>query len=173
MASGTPTRGDAVRLPRKKWTNEKKARFLEVLGEALNISEAARAVQMDRTGAYALKDRDPAFAQSWRAALDKAYDEVELRLLRDSRDGATRTETVHDAQSGAIKQTKTVHDYPHAVAIRLFLSHQQEVAEHRTALAQARNDEDVIARVRAHMDEVRARLQKRAAAADAAQTDDA
>ncbi len=173
MASGTPTRGDAGRLPRKEWTNEKKARFLEVLGEALNISEAARAVQMDRTSAYALKDRDPAFAESWRSALDKAYGEVELRLLRDSRDGGTRTETVHDVQSGTVKQTKTVHDYPDAVAIRLFLSHQQEVAEYRAALAQARNDDDVIARVRAHMDEVRARLQKRADAAGAAQSDDA
>lgn len=161
MTSDTSSRGDAARPERQRWTVEKKRSFLAVLAESLNVSEAARAVEMDRTSAYAVKGRDPAFAQGWRAALDDAYGEVEMRLLHDSRDGATRTETVRDAETGVVKQTKTVHDYPHAVAIRLLLSHQQEVALHRATLVKAQDDEDVIARVRAHMDDIRARLQER------------
>lgn len=161
MTSDTPKRGDAMCPVRQQWTKEKKQRFLEVLADTLNVSEAARAVGMDRSHVYAVKARDPAFAQGWRAAFDDAYDEVEMRLLHDSRDGETRTETVHDVQTNTVKQKKTVHAYPHAVAMRLLFAHRREVALHRAARAQMQDDEDVIARVRAHMDEVRDRLQRR------------
>lgn len=154
---------DGARTPRyKRWSTQLKKRFLKTLAETLNVSEAARAVQMDRARAYALKDRDPAFARGWRDALDQAYGEVEVLLLQQSRDGSVRTETVRNEATGEVRQTKTVHSYPLGVASRLLLSHKDEVAAHRAMLAQTEADADTINRVRAQMDAVRARMAARA-----------
>ena len=66
------------------WTPERIATFLEVLADTGLVTEAARVTGMDRSGAYALRNRDPIFAAAWRAALSNARPQVADGLLERS-----------------------------------------------------------------------------------------
>lgn len=145
------------RRPRR-WNKRRRQRFLDHLAESCNVSAAARAADMDRSSAYDLKDRDPAFARRWGAALEQAHGALEWRLLEVSNEGSVRTEMSLDVKTREPTQIKLVHSYPLTVALRLFLSHRAEVAAFRGAEAASEEDMAVAARVRAHMDEVRGRL---------------
>ena len=52
-----------------EWTSERAVTFIVTLGTSRCVTLAARAAGMSRKSAYALKNRDPAFAAAWRAAL--------------------------------------------------------------------------------------------------------
>ena len=59
------------------WTAVRRAIFLDMIGHGTNVAAAARCAGMSRQSAYALRDRDPAFAAEWDALLE----EREQRLL--------------------------------------------------------------------------------------------
>jgi hypothetical protein len=61
-------------------------------------------------------------------------------------------------KDGAVRQIKITHSYPHMIAIRLLQAHREEVQAFRAAGAQRDGYEVVAARVRTHMELVRARL---------------
>ena len=56
--------------PRRKgeWTESKVVTFIVTLAALRSVTFAARAAGMSRKSAYALRDRDPAFAAAWEAA---------------------------------------------------------------------------------------------------------
>lgn len=143
---------------KRGWTQTKRKTFLALLQATSNVAEAARTVGIGVSTAYALKRRDPEFAEAWREALDIGYGELEMTLLRHALHGSERIETVRDGATGTIKQIKTVHSYPLALAMRLFLAHRDEVEAFRCSQALHQGQDDVAARVRTQMDEVRARL---------------
>jgi hypothetical protein len=60
------------RRPRRsgEWTPDKAATFIVTLAATRCVTLAARAAGMSRKSAYALKDRDCAFAEAWNAALE-------------------------------------------------------------------------------------------------------
>src|SRR5205085_8790908 len=58
--------------------------FLEVLADTGIATDAVRAAGMERSGAYALRNRDPVFAAAWRAAQIKARPQVADGLLERS-----------------------------------------------------------------------------------------
>ncbi len=157
-------KGDAegTRLRRRRrarrWTTRRRTRFLEALAESCNISAAAREAGMDRSSAYDLKDRDPAFARGWKTALERAHADLEWHLLEVSRKGVIRTELVIDPATQEKKHLKLIHSYPLTVAFRLFLSHQVEVERFRAAGGTVQKSGDAEARVLARIAEVRARL---------------
>jgi hypothetical protein len=66
------------------WTGERMARFLEVLADTGIVTEACRAVGMNRDSAYALRNRDPVFAAAWAAAQSKARPLVADGILERS-----------------------------------------------------------------------------------------
>jgi hypothetical protein len=140
-----------------RWTQRRSERFLEELGRSLNVRHSAARIGMSVSSAYRRKQRDPAFARAWAEALDMAYAELEMELLRQSLEGSVRTEEVRDGD-GVLKQVKTVRSYPHGLAVRLLMAHREEVLAFRLASAQRQGEADVGARVRAHMDLVRARI---------------
>jgi hypothetical protein len=74
-----------ARTPRHDgWTPDRIATFLETLADTGLITEAARAADMDRSGAYPLRNRDPVFAAAWRAAQTHARRGVADALLERS-----------------------------------------------------------------------------------------
>jgi hypothetical protein len=74
--------------------------------------------------------------------VEQGYSELEMLLLRQSLHGSTTTETVEDGE-GQCKQIKTVHSYPHTIALRLFQAH-QSTAEAVRAEQDASPDSDQI-----------------------------
>lgn len=154
---GTP-RTQYYRPRRSSWTDKKMAKFLDVLRVTSNVTEAARAVKMDISGAYALRKRDATFAAGWAEALEQGYAELEMLLLRQSIHGSERTEQVDDGIEGGKKRTKTVHSYPHAMAIRLLMAHRGAVAAYRAEQGIDRPGNDTLhAEIHAKIALVRAR----------------
>jgi hypothetical protein len=141
-----------------RWNAKRRQTFLAVLSQTANVKRAAERAKMSLPSAYDLKKRDPAFAAAWRAALETGYSELELSLIRQSIEGSERIERVEIGAERALKYVKTVRSYPFAVAMWLLRAHRAEVLAQREAEGRQHQDEDVGARVRAHMDLVRARL---------------
>lgn len=63
------------------WTKTKRKQFLDLLAETCNVRRSCEAVGMGRRSLYALRHRDPGFAELWRIALRTGYDRLEERLL--------------------------------------------------------------------------------------------
>lgn len=144
-----------------RWARGQARRFLEHLAESSNVAEAARVAGLTTSQVYYRKRRDPAFAADWAQALETGFSELELLLLRHSLHGSERLEVVTDGATGTVKQVKKVRSHPLALALRLHLLHREEVLRNRAtdaAASRTESEEEVIARVRAAMAEVRARL---------------
>lgn len=121
------------RTPRKTgWTKARRAKFLQLLKESCNVTDSVRAVGLTLPAAYALRKRDPEFAAGWAEALEQGYAELEMHLLRQSIFGAKTTEIVEDGTENGSKKTKTVHSYPHVIALRLLLAHKDKVHAYRS-----------------------------------------
>lgn len=163
MADGTERDGAAAGASRvlcgRRWNKAKEAIFFEALAATCNVAHSAEMAGMGKCGAYQRKQRDPAFAAAWRQALGIGFAELEMQLLRQSLNGSIRTETVIDSATGAAKQVKTVHSFPHNVGIRLLLVHREEVERYRRFEAAAGHGKSEIAeRVRTELAKVRALL---------------
>ncbi|MET0248554.1 MAG: hypothetical protein ABW164_02370, partial [Sphingobium sp.] len=75
--------GPQLKAVRKRgWTAARRARFLTVLAQTCNVTEAVRAAGKDLGSAYYLKKIDPGFARAWAEALSIGYDELETLMLR-------------------------------------------------------------------------------------------
>lgn len=63
------------RRPRRagEWSSERAVTFIVTLAATRSVTLAARAAGMSRKSAYALRDRDPAFASAWSAAALAAF----------------------------------------------------------------------------------------------------
>lgn len=163
---------DGVQPPRRRrrarraWTKRRRTAFLKTLAESCNVSAAARAAGMDRSSAYDLKDRDPEFQRGWGKALEQAHSELGWRLLQICKDGAFRTELSFDLKTREPKHLKVTRTDAVTVMVRLYDSHQAEVSAFRVAEGRSGDEEDVGARVRAHMDLLRKRLIDQAVVAE-------
>ncbi|MGQ0661755.1 hypothetical protein [Sphingosinicella sp.] len=69
---------------RQSWTRELRDAFRDTLAETCNVKMAAAAAGKTPSCCYALKLRDPEFAEEWRLALAVGYGRVEERLIRDA-----------------------------------------------------------------------------------------
>lgn len=145
------------------WTKDKRNIFLAMLSTCLNVRRAVEAVGLSYSAAYQFKRRNAEFAREWAEALDQGYENIELELMRQAIEGCERTETVQETIDGPVTQVKIVRTQPHGMALRLLQAHRVEVQVHRMGQDEREADEDVAARVRAHMDIVRERLRREAA----------
>lgn len=150
--------GEAGAAKRQYWTKAREAAFFAELGASANVTRSAAAAGMSVRAAHLRRQRNPAFAAAWLAALDQGYAELEALLLRQAMDGTERVETVVD-EAGQVKQTKTVRSFPHGVAMRLFLCHRDAVERYRIMMAAGAEDDPALAaKIRAEMARVRERL---------------
>ena len=69
------------------WTGEAMAKFLETLAETGIVLEACDVACKSSTGAYALRRRDPLFAEAWETALRIARDRLADTLLGRALEG--------------------------------------------------------------------------------------
>lgn len=157
-------RGDAA-VPQRTiirkdgWTLRRRAKFLEILRMTSNVSEAARAVRLSVTGAYDLRRRDHGFAEQWMEALEEGYAELEMALLRQALHGSKVTETLDDGTEGGARRTKTVHSYPHAMGLRLLMSHRDKIAAYRQEQGIHRPGTDAVREeIQRRIDETRERI---------------
>ena len=161
-------RGDhVVKAPRKKgvglrhytrWTKQRKEAFLEVLAATSNVSEAARAVKMERRGAYVLKAKDAEFAAAWAIALERGYCELEMHLVRQVRDGTLRTEKIYDCEKGDVTHIKLIHSFPLAVGMALLSAHRAQVEAHRLAVLGDGASANALEQLEGELDRIRDRL---------------
>ncbi len=143
MVVQTCKRGSAepraqMRRARKDgWTAERRTLFLDVLATTCNVAEAVRTVGMTVSSVYELRKRDAAFFAQWEEALERAWGELEMWVMRQVMNGTERVETVREGEpeTGKVKVTKTIKSYPLTVAMRLLLSHHGTVERYRAARA--------------------------------------
>ena len=144
--------------PLPRWTKQRREDFLAVLAETCNVSEAARSVQMDRSGVYSLKARDADFAQAWRAALERGYSELELHLIRQARDGTWRTEKIYDLEKDDVTHIKFTHSFPLTVGVHLLNSHRAQVQAYRREAVKDDAPDEAAAQLNAELNRIRERL---------------
>lgn len=118
--------------------------FLAHLIETSNVTAAARAAGIAPSRAYRVRQEDPNFAAQWRVALAQGYENLEMELLGYLRDPATDRKL--DVANG----------------LRLLAQHRQFVA-HQRALADNRDEQDVLDSIDAMIDEMRERSAANAA----------
>lgn len=83
MKVGSPTK-------RAERTDRARTRFIEVLRESCNVSEAARAAGIGRRTAYEWREKDRAFADDWEDAEEEAADKLEREAWRRAVDGVDK-----------------------------------------------------------------------------------
>lgn len=78
---------DHLTMRHDGWTGEAMAKFLETLAETGIVLDACDAAGRSRQAAYALRRRDPLFAQAWELALGNARERLADTLLARSLEG--------------------------------------------------------------------------------------
>ena len=81
------------------WTGFSRRLFLSILAESGKVAEACDATGLVRSGAYALRNRDPVFAAGWDAAAALARVPLADRLAEQAIDGITDTVTRADGST--------------------------------------------------------------------------
>ncbi|OAN53536.1 hypothetical protein [Sphingobium sp. TCM1] len=159
QAAGGAVRAQKRRPRRDGWSKADVGRFMAVLAETCNASEAARAVGKCRAGAYDRRRRDPAFGRAWDAALDMGYAEIEAMLMREVLFGSETEEITLDGE-GVVKARKVKRGRNLAIALRLLSFHHDRVLKIRAANdagGDRPDSPDAVARVRRALEEIRRR----------------
>ena len=82
VVNGGKNRVVQMRTVRKDgWTAVRRAAFLLAVSMTANVTTAAASAGMTRSGANALRRREPAFAALWAQAMKDGYDRLEEALL--------------------------------------------------------------------------------------------
>jgi hypothetical protein len=118
------------KVRRDGFTAEKRAIFLGELAQTMNVLQASRVAAVSSKSAYALRRRDPAFAEAWREALAEAYDKVEALLVQRAILGLSTEPT----EAGEIGKLQGLSERG---LLGLLGHHRQAVKEHREIQARA------------------------------------
>ena len=108
---------------RRDWTKAKAAKFLGVLAETCNVSEACRQTGISMTVVYRRRKMDAKFRTAWNETLSGAYSRLELVLLERAFDGTEKTFTRADGSEERMRE------YPNHIALRLLQMHRDTVME--------------------------------------------
>ncbi|UYY57519.1 hypothetical protein [Sphingomonas sp. S2-65] len=76
--------GAQVRAEKGGWTKARREAFLAELARTANVRASAASVGLTFQSAYALRQRDPVFADAWIRSVCVAYETVEMLLLERS-----------------------------------------------------------------------------------------
>lgn len=112
---------------RAKRTDAREEKFLTVLRETCNVTEAARAAGIGRRTAYEWRDGDEAFRDKWDEAEQEAADRLEREAWRRAVEGVEKPVTFQ----GAI--TDTYREYSDRMLEMLLKAHRPEKFKDRQA----------------------------------------
>ena len=110
----------------RDWSKAKAARFLAVLAETCNVSEACRQSEVSVTTAYRRKRVDAGFRAEWIDAIATAYQRLELMLLERAFIG---TEKVVRRKDGSEERMM---EYPNQLGLTLLKMHRDTAIEAST-----------------------------------------
>ena len=108
---------------KRDWSKAKADRFLGVLAETCNVSEACRRSRVPMTVAYRRRKMDAGFRAGWIEAIAMAYSRLELVLLDRAFNG---TEKVTVRRDGTEERMR---EYPNHIALRLLQMHRDTAIE--------------------------------------------
>jgi hypothetical protein len=89
---------------RTKFTKQAKCKFIEVLRDTCNVSEAARAIGVSRGYAYQYKGEHADFSCLWDEAEQEAVDAVEMEARRRGVEGWEEPVFYKGEQCGTIRR---------------------------------------------------------------------
>ena len=115
---------------RRDWSKAKANRFLGVLAETCNVSEACRQTGISMTVVYRRRKMDARFRAAWNETLSGAYSRLELVLLDRAFNGTEKVMTRHD---GSVDRMR---EYPNHIALRLLQMHRETVIETESEMAE-------------------------------------
>ena len=115
---------------KRDWSKAKAEKFLKVLAETCNVSEACRKSGVPMTVAYRRRKMDAAFRAEWAEMIVIGYHRLEGVLLQRAFDGTDRTVTKKDGSE------ERIHEYPNQMGLQLLKMHREMASEgdaHMTA----------------------------------------
>ena len=112
---------------RSKATHRAKKRFVEALRIAANVTEACRAMNINRRTAYEWKKADPEFAAEWEEAISEAVENLEREAWKRAAEGWDVPITYQGVVTGQQKM------YSDRLMELLLKAHRPEKYKDRTA----------------------------------------
>lgn len=125
-------------------SNKWRIEFLQKLAETSNVTQSAAHAGVSQSRAYKVRRGDAEFASQWRAALLEGYEHLELEVL------------------GYLRAAEPARKMDVAGALKLLALHAQTVARER-AMADNRDEQEVLDSIDAMIDEMRERAAANAA----------
>src|SRR5256885_8650292 len=107
----------------RDWSKDKAAKFLSVLADTCNVSEACRRSGVPMTVAYRRRKMDAAFRSGWLEAIAAAYSRLELVLLDRAFNG---TEKVIRRRDGSEERML---EYSNQLGLMLLKMHRESAIE--------------------------------------------
>jgi hypothetical protein len=108
---------------KRDWSKAKAEKFLSVLAETCNVSEACRRSRVPMTVVYRRRKMDAAFRAQWVETIGEAYQRLELVLLERAFNG---TEKVITRRDGSVERMR---EYPNHIALQLLKMHRETAIE--------------------------------------------
>lgn len=112
----------------RDWSKVKAEKFLSVLAETCNVSEACRCSGVPMTVAYRRRKMDAAFRAGWIEAIGQGYQLLEGVLLDRAFNG---TEKVFTRKDGSEER---VREYPNQLGLALLKMHRETAIQANTEM---------------------------------------
>lgn len=120
---------------KRDWSKAKADRFLRVLGETCNVSEACRRSRVPMTVAYRRRKMDAGFRAAWVQTIGEAYQRLELMLLERAFNGTERIIRRRDGSEEFMRE------YSDRLALQLLKMHRETAAEAEDDMSEEDADE--------------------------------
>lgn len=108
---------------KRDWSKAKATRFLTVLGDTCNVSEACRRSKVPMTVVYRRRKMDAGFRAEWIETIGMAYQRLELVLLERAFNG---TERVIRRRDGSEERMR---EYSNQLGLKLLQMHRETAME--------------------------------------------
>ena len=114
---------------KRDWSKAKAERFLTVLGQTCNVSEACRRSRVPMTVAYRRRKMDAGFRAAWAEAIAVAYSRLEMILLERAFNGVEKVIRRRDGSE------ERMVEYSDRLALHLLKMHRETAIEAETEMA--------------------------------------
>jgi hypothetical protein len=120
---------------KRDWSKAKAAKFLTILADTCNVSEACRRSRVPMTVAYRRRKMDAAFRAEWAEMIAIAYQRLEAVLLARAFNGTERVITKRDGSEERMRE------YPNQLGLQLLRMHRETAMESDNEMAAEDVDE--------------------------------
>ena len=111
---------------KRSWTKTKEQKFLSVLTETCNVTQACKAAKVSVASVYRRKKTNAAFRAAWLAAMSIAYQQLELVLLERAFNGTDKVISVRGGEPTLMRE------YSNQLGLTLLKMHRETASEANT-----------------------------------------